>query len=80
MSSVRLTQQPRCSHRREQIFEVIKVAGIGKPHHYLKCSLCETVAKNPAKPKHLIRWDSELFQKRKEELRRRKARDKELRK
>ena len=81
MSSVRMTQQPRCTHRTDYNFEVVKVQhGTGKPHHYLKCCVCETVAKNAAKPKKLIRWDPELMRARREELRRRKAGDKTLRK
>lgn len=74
MSGVRLTQQPRCEHRRERNFEVVRVAGQGKPHHYLKCSLCGMTAKNAAKPRYLIRWDAELLRQRREELRDRKAR------
>ena len=81
MSSVRITQQPRCRHRTDYNFEVVKVQrGKGKPHHYLKCSVCETHAKNAAKPKNLIRWDPELRVTRLEEIRRRKAGDQTLRK
>ena len=79
MSALIRTQMPNCKHRSERNFEVVKRQGEGKPHHFLQC-YCGVTAKNAVKPKRLIRYDSELLRQRQEELRRRRAGDKTLRK
>ena len=83
MGQLRRTQKPKCPPERvadDCLYDVVTERRGGALHHRLKCVACGTVAGNAAKPKSLVRYDSELARQRREELRRRKANDSTLRK
>ena len=82
LSALRKTQMPKCPQQVcDPLYEVVKQNNAhGKPHHRLKCATCNTVAGNAAKPKRLVRYDADLLEARRDELRRRRAGDKTLRK